>query len=92
MLAETLAVHVEIQCLGQRFPFVHALKRDKVLALETFDDLEIVADIIVGEVCRLAVRNGACCGETDVIPVDVCAEGVVDERSLLVQLIDKFAR
>ncbi len=56
VLPETLSVHVKIECLRKRLPFVHALECHKVVAVETFYYLEIVADIIVGELRRLTVR------------------------------------
>ena len=53
--------------------------------------LETVADVIVRQVSSLGVRHRACGAQSDVVPVDVCLQGIIDERGLLVLLIYKFA-
>ena len=63
-----------------------------MFTIETFDKFEIIAYIVVGERCSLVVGQRAANAEANIIPVDIGFQRVVDERCLLVQFIDKFAR
>ena len=74
MLMQVAAVHIHIECLRKRLPLVVALESHKVLAIEAFYHLELVADVIIGQRSRLAVRERACHPEADIVPVDVGME------------------
>lgn len=55
MLVESFTVEVEIERLRQRLPFIYALESDKMLAVETLDELEFVGYIVIGELRLLCV-------------------------------------
>ena len=63
-----------------------------MLFVETLDEFEIVARIVVGEGGGLRVGQRAGHTQANIVPVNVCFQRVVYEGRLLVKLVDEFAR
>ena len=82
--------HADGEGLRKRFPFVHTLERDKMPAVETLYHPEPVFHIIIGKRRRLRVGQRARGAQVNVIPVDVGAQSIVDERRLCVKLVGEF--